>query len=227
MDRFAGQAPEPTGVLVPGMDVLETWQFCSPIIDQLLTAPTAPLNYATYMAVYTALHNCRQQAPTQGQFLWGDFPLGPLGDPFGAERPLYGSGDVIFLCLCNKLQRHCHRVAHQARTLTGVALLRYYMTHWQSYTSSTKKLSSIFAYLDRHREHPTTEMHSVSAKEAAYMNWLRLVVDVLPFDDIRQDLGDGVVDPQGRQLINDWLDSLNDIRRTVAGAARRVAASED
>lgn len=124
-------------------DIDNTWKYLEDGIQQIMTSLSEGMTMATYMGVYTAVHNfCTSQKAV------GFNPQQNIST--GAHRGAHLLGEDLYKKLMNYLNTHLEQLVVVSQTHTDEALLTFYIKEWDRYTVAAKYIHHLFRYLNRH-----------------------------------------------------------------------------
>ncbi|KAK7062395.1 ubiquitin-protein ligase [Favolaschia claudopus] len=118
-------------------DLEETWTFLTAGVDHIMTKMEEGLSFAGYTGLYTTVYNYCTSTKMHGKL---------EGNRTGANlvgADLYGK-------LTDYFANHFKPLVQKAEGLQDEALLRYYATEWDRYTTGANYLNRLFTYLNRY-----------------------------------------------------------------------------
>ncbi|KAL9104037.1 MAG: hypothetical protein Q9163_000976 [Psora crenata] len=127
----------------PNKDDLDaTWAFLEVGIEKIMTNLKDGLDMASYMGIYTAVHNfcTSQKAVASGVGI-------VVGNP---HRGAHLLGEDLYQNLKTYLARHLEGLYERSIGHVDEALLTYYIREWDRYTTAAKYVHHLFKYLNRH-----------------------------------------------------------------------------
>ncbi|PWN40521.1 putative SCF complex member Cullin 1 [Ceraceosorus guamensis] len=145
-------------------DIDQTWQFLEVGISVMMARRTEGLSYTRYMELYTVVYNyctsSRMNAPSDGLS--------------GGARGANLVGADMYRRLSSYFVEHSKGVAQCAADLSGEALLKYYVSEWDRYTTGSNFVHRLFTYLNRHwvrREREEGHRHVHFIYTLALVQW--------------------------------------------------------
>lgn len=127
-------------------DAKATWDFLEPGIDLMMTRLKEGMTYPRYMQLYTVAYNHF----TSSSLASSSSVLGRSTAPFGSKGGTNLVGSELYRYLTNYFRTHLEQARLGADGLKGEALLRFYATEWDRYTTGANFVHRLFAYLNRH-----------------------------------------------------------------------------
>ncbi|KAL6719938.1 ubiquitin ligase (cullin) of SCF [Lecanora helva] len=123
-------------------DLAATWNFLQIGIERIMTNLKDGVDMATYMGIYTAVHNfcTSQKAVASGGGIIGG----------NAHRGAHLLGEDLYKNLKAYLRTHLENLYENSRGHVDEALLTYYIREWDRYTTAAKYTNHLFRYLNRH-----------------------------------------------------------------------------
>ncbi|KAF5338983.1 hypothetical protein D9611_008772 [Ephemerocybe angulata] len=121
-------------------DLVTTWAFLEEGVDHIMTKLQTGVSYSKYMSLYTVAYNYCTSSKMHGQEGIG------LGSKSGASL----MGSDLYNNLIRYFTNHLQGLREVAETLQDEALLRYYATEWDRYTTGANYINRLFTYLNRH-----------------------------------------------------------------------------
>ncbi|KAJ7455823.1 Cullin [Mycena latifolia] len=118
-------------------DLDETWAFLTAGVDHIMTKLEEGLSFAGYTSLYTTVYNYCTSTKMHGKL---------EGNRTGAN--LVGSD--LYNKLTDYFANHFKPIVSEAESLQDEALLRYYATEWDRYTTGANYLNRLFTYLNRY-----------------------------------------------------------------------------
>ncbi|KAG2342112.1 Cullin-domain-containing protein [Suillus weaverae] len=123
-------------------DLATTWAFLEEGVDHIMTKLQTGVSYSKYMSLYTVAYNyCTSSrmhnttTDTVGQ-----------GSRTGANL----MGSDLYNNLIRYFITHLKLLKDQSDSLQDEALLRYYASEWDRYTTGANYINRLFTYLNRH-----------------------------------------------------------------------------
>ncbi|PGH17579.1 hypothetical protein AJ80_04757 [Polytolypa hystricis UAMH7299] len=134
-----------SGIRTPHRDDLEdTWSFLERGIEKVMTQLDSGIDMATYMGVYTAVHNfCTSQKAVSSPHHSPALGSGP-------HRGAHLLGEELYNLFGQYLSRHLAEVYKASLNHTDEPLLAFYIREWVRYTTAAKYINHLFHYLNRH-----------------------------------------------------------------------------
>ncbi|KAL1950756.1 hypothetical protein VTO73DRAFT_5880 [Trametes versicolor] len=123
-------------------DLTTTWAYLEEGVDHIMTKLQTGVSYSKYMSLYTVSYNYCTSSKMHGT---GDQP-GGLGQRTGANL----MGSDLYNNLIRYFVNHLKTLKTQSDSLQDEALLRYYATEWDRYTTGANYINRLFTYLNRH-----------------------------------------------------------------------------
>ncbi|KAK0507616.1 hypothetical protein JMJ35_010139 [Cladonia borealis] len=124
-------------------DLIATWNFLQAGVEKIMTNLKDGVDMATYMGIYTAVHNfCTSQkavTSSQGGIIGGS-----------AHRGAHLLGEDLYQNLKAYLKSHLDELYERSKGHVDEALLSYYIREWDRYTTAAKYTNHLFRYLNRH-----------------------------------------------------------------------------
>ncbi|KAI1395693.1 Cullin-domain-containing protein [Hypoxylon fuscum] len=122
-------------------DIGQTWDYLQAGISKIMINLQDGMDMATYMGIYTAVHNfcTSQKAVGLGSSLVGQ-----------AHRGAHLLGEDLYKKLKEYLNNHLNDLFEQSKAHTDEALLTFYIREWNRYTIAAKYIHHLFRYLNRH-----------------------------------------------------------------------------
>ncbi|EPS98422.1 hypothetical protein FOMPIDRAFT_1024606 [Fomitopsis schrenkii] len=119
-------------------DLATTWAFLEEGVDHIMTKLQTGVSYSKYMSLYTVSYNYCTSSKMHGT---GEQGLGHRTNLMGSD--LYNNLIRYFTTHLGDLKNH-------SDTLQDEALLRYYASEWDRYTTGANYINRLFTYLNRH-----------------------------------------------------------------------------
>ncbi|KAI6090166.1 Cullin-domain-containing protein [Hypoxylon rubiginosum] len=124
-------------------DVGQTWDYLQAGISKIMVNLQDGMDMATYMGIYTAVHNfCTSQKAVGLQ--------GSSSNIGQAHRGAHLLGEDLYRKLREYLNAHLSGLFEQSKAHTDEALLTFYIREWNRYTVAAKYIHHLFRYLNRH-----------------------------------------------------------------------------
>ncbi|DAA74703.1 TPA_exp: Uncharacterized protein A8136_3019 [Trichophyton benhamiae CBS 112371] len=121
-------------------DLDETWTFLEQGIERVMTDLNSGIDMASYMGVYTAVHNfCTSQKAFTSH-----------NTSAHNTRGAHLLGEELYNLLGHYLSRHLGGVYEASLSHTDEPLLSFYIREWTRYTTAAKYINHLFRYLNRH-----------------------------------------------------------------------------
>ncbi|KAJ1331761.1 cullin 1 [Microdochium nivale] len=122
-------------------DIDATWRYLEAGISKIMINLQDGMDLATYMGVYTAVHNFCTSQKAVG--------LG-AGGVAQHHRGAHLLGEDLYKKLKEYLNNHLAELNEQSKAYTDEALLTFYIREWDRYTTAAKYIHHLFRYLNRH-----------------------------------------------------------------------------
>ncbi|KAH9897238.1 Cullin [Xylariomycetidae sp. FL2044] len=123
-------------------DIEATWNYLQAGISKIMTNLQDGMDMATYMGIYTAVHNFCTSQKAVG-----------LGNATGlgqAHRGAHLLGEDLYKKLKEYLNSHLNELYEESKAHTDEGLLTFYIREWNRYTMAAKYIHHLFRYLNRH-----------------------------------------------------------------------------
>ncbi|KAL2266918.1 hypothetical protein VTJ83DRAFT_4195 [Remersonia thermophila] len=124
-------------------DIDTTWNYLQHGITRIMTNLHEGIDLATYMGIYTAVHNFCTSQKASG-FALSNHPLG------SNQRGAHLLGEELYKKLSEYLCDHLRALVAESKAHADEALLAFYIREWQRYTDAAKYIHHLFRYLNRH-----------------------------------------------------------------------------
>ncbi|KAG2151371.1 Cullin [Suillus clintonianus] len=123
-------------------DLATTWAFLEEGVDHIMTKLQTGVSYSKYMSLYTVAYNyctsSRMHSTTSDS----------VGQGSRTGANLMGSD--LYNNLIRYFITHLKLLKDQSDSLQDEALLRYYASEWDRYTTGANYINRLFTYLNRH-----------------------------------------------------------------------------
>ncbi|KAG1906467.1 Cullin-domain-containing protein [Suillus fuscotomentosus] len=117
-------------------DLATTWAFLEEGVDHIMTKLQTGVSYSKYMSLYTVAYNYCTSSRMHNTYY------------------RYSGANLMGSDLYNNLIRyfitHLKLLKDQSDSLQDEALLRYYASEWDRYTTGANYINRLFTYLNRH-----------------------------------------------------------------------------
>ncbi|KAI2469891.1 Cullin-domain-containing protein [Annulohypoxylon bovei var. microspora] len=123
-------------------DIVQTWEYLQAGISKIMINLQDGMDMATYMGIYTAVHNFCTSQKAVG--------LGSSNAVGQAHRGAHLLGEDLYKKLKEYLTNHLKGLCEQSKAHTDEALLTFYIKEWSRYTVAAKYIHHLFRYLNRH-----------------------------------------------------------------------------
>ncbi|KAI1415750.1 Cullin-domain-containing protein [Hypoxylon sp. FL1857] len=123
-------------------DIGQTWEYLQTGISRIMINLQDGMDMATYMGIYTAVHNFCTSQKAVG--------LGSSNAIGQAHRGAHLLGEDLYKKLKEYLNDHLNGLYEQSKAHTDEALLAFYIREWNRYTVAAKYIHHLFRYLNRH-----------------------------------------------------------------------------
>ncbi|KAH6660403.1 Cullin family protein [Truncatella angustata] len=133
-------------------DIGATWDYLQAGISKIMINLQDGMDLATYMGIYTAVHNFCTSQKAVGMSTSG----GSQAHRGGNTRPVISDGfahllgEDLYKKLMEYLNNHLAELLEQSIAHTDEALLAFYIKEWDRYTTAAKYIHHLFRYLNRH-----------------------------------------------------------------------------
>ncbi|KAI0755416.1 Cullin-domain-containing protein [Irpex lacteus] len=122
-------------------DLQTTWAYLEEGVDHIMTKLQTGVSYSKYMSLYTVSYNyctsSKMHSATDSM---------SLGQRTGANL----MGSDLYNNLIKYFMGHLKGLREAADGLQDEALLKYYATEWDRYTTGANYINRLFTYLNRH-----------------------------------------------------------------------------
>ncbi|KAF7299052.1 CULLIN-2 domain-containing protein [Mycena indigotica] len=130
-----------TAMPAPTADLQTTWAFLEDGVDHIMTKLQTGVSYSKYMSLYTVAYNyctsSKMSTPSESS---------GIANRTGANL----MGADLYNNLIRYFVNHLKALREKAETLQDEALLQYYATEWERYTTGANYINRLFTYLNRH-----------------------------------------------------------------------------
>ncbi|KAF8550830.1 Cullin-domain-containing protein [Imleria badia] len=123
-------------------DLATTWAFLEEGVDHIMTKLQTGVSYSKYMSLYTVAYNYCTSSRMHGA------PDSAVGSGNRTGANLMGSD--LYNNLIRYFVTHLKGLKEQSDALQDEALLRYYASEWDRYTTGANYINRLFTYLNRH-----------------------------------------------------------------------------
>ncbi|OAX36664.1 Cullin-domain-containing protein, partial [Rhizopogon vinicolor AM-OR11-026] len=123
-------------------DLATTWAFLEEGVDHIMTKLQTGVSYSKYMSLYTVAYNyctSSRMHSTTGDGV-------SSGNRTGANL----MGSDLYNNLIRYFIVHLKQLKDRSDSLQDEALLRYYASEWDRYTTGANYINRLFTYLNRH-----------------------------------------------------------------------------
>ncbi|KAL2258916.1 hypothetical protein VTK26DRAFT_7585 [Humicola hyalothermophila] len=124
-------------------DIDSTWNYVQHGITRIMTNLQEGIDLATYMGIYTAVHDFCTSQKASG-FNLTTTVVG------ASSRGAHLIGEDLYRKLSDYLSEHLRGLVEESKAHTDEALLSFYIREWQRYTDAAKYTHHLFRYLNRH-----------------------------------------------------------------------------
>ncbi|OTB15661.1 hypothetical protein K445DRAFT_11893 [Daldinia sp. EC12] len=140
-------------------DIGQTWEYLQSGISKIMINLQEGMDMATYMGIYTAVHNfCTSQkavglgnSGAVGQaHRGGNDTQSPSQESRADLGQAHLLGEDLYKKLKEYLNNHLHGLYEQSKGHADEALLAFYIREWNRYTVAAKYIHHLFRYLNRH-----------------------------------------------------------------------------
>ncbi|KIY44800.1 Cullin-domain-containing protein [Fistulina hepatica ATCC 64428] len=126
-------------------DLPTTWNYLQEGVDHIMTKLHTGVSYTKYMSLYTVAYNyCTSSKMTTPGAGVGN--TGGLSNRTGANL----MGSALYNNLIRYLIAHLKSSRDKMDSLQDEALLRFYASDWERYTTGANYINRLFTYLNRH-----------------------------------------------------------------------------
>ncbi|KAI0159133.1 Cullin [Pestalotiopsis sp. NC0098] len=123
-------------------DIGATWAYLQEGIQRIMSNLQDGMDLATYMGIYTAVHNFCTSQKAVG--------MNSPGSGNQAHRGAHLLGEDLYKKLIEYLNNHLSVLYEESKAHTDEALLAFYIKEWGRYTTAAKYIHHLFRYLNRH-----------------------------------------------------------------------------
>ncbi|KAG1745820.1 Cullin-domain-containing protein [Suillus paluster] len=123
-------------------DLATTWAFLEEGVDHIMTKLQTGVSYSKYMSLYTVAYNYCTSSRMHST----------TGDAVGTGSRTGANlmGSDLYNNLIRYFITHLKLLKDQSDSLQDEALLRYYASEWDRYTTGANYINRLFTYLNRH-----------------------------------------------------------------------------
>ncbi|KAG0704302.1 Cullin-domain-containing protein [Suillus ampliporus] len=123
-------------------DLATTWAFLEEGVDHIMTKLQTGVSYSKYMSLYTVAYNYCTSSRMHST----------AGDTVGTGSRTGANlmGSDLYNNLIRYFITHLKLLKDQSDSLQDEALLRYYASEWDRYTTGANYINRLFTYLNRH-----------------------------------------------------------------------------
>ncbi|OJA16832.1 hypothetical protein AZE42_03636 [Rhizopogon vesiculosus] len=136
----AANAPHP--MPPASADLATTWAFLEEGVDHIMTKLQTGVSYSKYMSLYTVAYNYCTSSRMHNTT--GD------GVSSGSRTGANLMGSDLYNNLIRYFIVHLKQLKDRSDSLQDEALLRYYASEWDRYTTGANYINRLFTYLNRH-----------------------------------------------------------------------------